>query len=48
VPRYVDISEPEKPVDIQKTIVEIQYLEKESKDIESKIQAELKELGFKI
>jgi len=48
VPRYVDISEPEKPVDIQKTIVELQDLEKEAEEIESKVQADLKELGFKV
>ena len=48
VPRYVDISEPEKPIDIQKTINELQKLEKESKEIEKKVNADLKELGFKI
>ena len=48
MPRYVDISEPEKPIDIQKTINELQKLEKESKEIEKKVNADLKELGFKI
>ncbi|NWJ56970.1 SAM-dependent DNA methyltransferase [Marine Group I thaumarchaeote] len=48
VPRYVDISEPEEPVDIQKTIDEIKKLDKEREGLEKKVQADLKELGFKI
>lgn len=47
VPRYVDISEPEKEVDIQKTWDELQDLGKEADDIENKVRADLKELEFK-
>lgn len=48
VPRYVDISEPEEEVDIQKTIDELSKLEKEREKIESLVTTDLKELGFKI
>ena len=48
VPRYVDISEPEEPIDIQKTIDEIKKLDKEREGLEKKVNADLKELGFKV
>ena len=48
VPRYVDISKPEEIIDIQKTIDEIKKLDKERDGLEKKVQADLKELGFKI
>jgi type I restriction enzyme M protein len=48
VPRYVDISEPEEPIDIQETINEIKKLDKEREVLESKVNADLKELGFKV
>jgi len=48
VPRYVDISEPEKPVDIQKTINELNELEAEKEKIEKKVEKDLIELGFKV
>ena len=48
VPRYVDISEPEEEIDIQDTIDELKKLEKEREEIELKVQADLKELGFKV
>lgn len=48
IPRYVDISEPEEEIDIQTTINELKNLDKKRKDIESKINIDLKELGFKI
>jgi len=48
VPRYVDISEPEEIVDIQKTIDELKKLDKERGKLEDKVNADLKELGFKI
>jgi len=48
VPRYVDISEPEEEIDIQKVINELKDLDKERDEIESKVNADLKELGFKI
>jgi|APSaa5957512535_1039671.scaffolds.fasta_scaffold03123_3 type I restriction enzyme M protein len=48
VPRYVDISEPEEPIDIQDTINEIKKLDKEREKLETKVNADLKELGFKV
>lgn len=48
VPRYVDISEPEEPVDIQETINEIKKLDKDREELEKKVNADLKELGFKV
>ena len=48
VPRYVDISEPEEIVDIQKTIDELKKLDKERGKLEEKDNADLKELGFNI
>ena len=48
VPRYVDISEPEEEIDIQKVINELKDLDKERNELESKLNADLKELGFKI
>jgi type I restriction enzyme M protein len=47
VPRYVDISESEQEVDIQKTIDELKNLEKEKQAIEIQVTKNLKELGFK-
>jgi type I restriction enzyme M protein len=48
VPRYVDISEPEEAIDIQKTVDELKKLEKEREEIEDKVKKDLKELGIKI
>lgn len=48
VPRYVDISEPEEPVDIQATIDEIKKLDKQREELEKKVNADLKELGFRV
>lgn len=48
VPRYVDISEPEEEIDIQKTIDELKKLEKEREEIELKVKKDLKELQFKV
>ena len=48
VPRYVDISEPEEPIDIQETINEIKKLDKQREELETKVNADLKELGFKV
>ena len=48
VPRYVDISELEEEIDIQKTINELKKLEKERREIEIQITKNLTELGFKI
>jgi type I restriction enzyme M protein len=48
VPRYVDISESEEAIDIQKTIEELKNLEKERHEIEDRVTKDLIELGFKI
>ena len=48
VPRYVDISEPEEEIDIQKTVDDLKKLEKEREDLEDKVKKDLKELGIKI
>jgi type I restriction enzyme M protein len=48
VPRYVDISEQEEEVDIQKTLDELKKLEKEKQEIEVQVNKNLKELGFNI
>jgi len=48
VPRYVDISEAEEEVDIQRTIDDLRNLEKEKNQIEIQVRKNLKELGFKI
>jgi type I restriction enzyme M protein len=46
VPRYVDISEFEEEVDIQATIDDLKKLEKDRHEIEMKLNADLKELGY--
>ena len=48
VPRYVDISETEEEIDIQKTIDELKKIEKEKQEIEVEVRNDLKELGFRI
>jgi type I restriction enzyme M protein len=48
VPRYVDISESEEEVDIQRTLDTIKVLEKEKNELEVQFHNNLKELGFKI
>lgn len=48
VPRYVDISEPEEVVDIQKTIEELKKLDKEKVELEVQLSSSLQELGFKV
>ncbi|ABX12502.1 type I restriction-modification system, M subunit [Nitrosopumilus maritimus SCM1] len=48
VPRYVDISEEEKIIDIQATIDELKKLDKERDELELKVKQDLKELGFKV
>ncbi len=47
VSRYVDISEIEEEVDIQSTIDNLEKLEREKREIEIQLYANLKELGFK-
>lgn len=48
VPRYVNISESEEEIDVQKTIDELKKLEKEKMTIELEVNKNLRELGFKI
>ena len=48
VPRYVDIYEPEEPIDIQEAYDEVKELESEQEELESKVKADLKELGIKL
>ena len=48
VPRYVDISEPEEPIDIQETINDLKKLDKEREKLEDKVNDDLRELGFKV
>jgi type I restriction enzyme M protein len=48
VPRYVDSSEPEEEVDIQDTIDELKKLDEQRQEIQIQVDADLKELGFKV
>ena len=48
VRRYIDNSEPEEIIDIQKTVKEISEIKKERQVLEKKVAADLKELGFKV
>ena len=48
VPRYVDISEIEEEIDIQKTIDELTKIEKEKDRIEIEVKSSLRELGFRV
>ena len=48
VPRYVDISEPEEPIDIQEAYDEVKELESKQEELEGKVKADLKELGIKL
>ena len=48
VRRYIDNSEPEKIVDIQKTIKEISQLKNKRQELEKEVTADLKKLGFEV
>ena len=48
VPRYVDISEPEEKIDIQKEIDAIKEAREESDEGAEKVDADLAELKFKV
>ncbi|HKG30200.1 MAG TPA: type I restriction-modification system subunit M [Nitrososphaeraceae archaeon] len=48
VPRYVDISKQEEEFDIQKTIDDLNRIEKERLYVEREVKNELVELGFKV
>lgn len=46
VPRYIDISKPEKKIDVQTTIDELKKLEQAKEEIETKVKRDLTELGI--
>jgi type I restriction enzyme M protein len=46
VPRYVDTTEEEEPVDVEEVLTELDQLEKERDEIESEMMSYLKELGY--
>jgi len=48
VPRYVDISEADEEVDIQKTIDQLKKMVKEGREIEIQVDKDLKQLGYNI
>ncbi len=48
IPRYVDITEEEPPIDVQQTIDELTKLRKERAEAEAKVEGYLKELGYKV
>lgn len=48
VKRYIDNSEPEEEIDIQKTVDELKKLEKERETLEKQVNKDLQELGFKV
>ncbi|WP_349398967.1 N-6 DNA methylase, partial [Clostridium perfringens] len=48
ISRYVDTTEEEEPVEIQKVIDEIKELEKEEEKTKEKLNGYLKELGFDV
>ncbi len=48
IPRYVDITEDEAPIDVQKTIDELTKLKRERAQAEAKVDGYLKELGYRI
>ncbi len=48
IPRYIDITEPEEPIDVQETIEELNNLKKEYEKIESKVRGYLRELHYQV
>ena len=46
VPRYVDTTEEEEPVDVEEVLTDLDQLEKERDEIESEMMGYLKELGY--
>jgi len=47
VPRYVDTTEPEEPVDIEEVLTNLDQLESEREEIEEKMNGYLQELGYR-
>lgn len=48
IPRYIDITEEEPPIDVQKTIDELVKLKKDRTAAEEKVTHYLKELGYRV
>ena len=48
IPRYINISEDEAPIDVQQTINELTKLKKERAAAEAKVEGYLKELGYTV
>jgi len=48
IPRYIDITEEEAPIDVQKTIDELNKLKADRSSAEEKVAGYLKELGYRI
>ncbi|CAD6368398.1 Type I restriction-modification system specificity subunit [metagenome] len=48
VKKYIDNSEPEEKINIQKVIDKLQDLKKERQELENKVTLDLKEIGYKV
>lgn len=48
ITRYIDITEEEEKIDVQKVIAELEVLKQEYHETEDKVQEYLKELGYKV
>lgn len=48
ITRYIDVTEEEAPIDVQKVLNDLNVLKKERSAIEEKLNAFLKELGYKV
>lgn len=48
IPRYIDITEEEAPIDVQKTLDELAELKKARAQAEEKVAGYLRELGYKV
>ena len=46
IPRYVDTSEEEAPIDLEATFKELAAIEREEKEVDAKLSAFFKELGI--
>jgi type I restriction enzyme M protein len=47
VPRYVDTTEPEEPIDVSETLQELDRLAKERRKTDAKLQEYMKELDYR-
>ena len=48
ITRYIDVSEEEEAIDVQKVLDELKALKEERSIVENKMNAFLKELGYRI